>query len=46
LIFEGGSIIIPRYILIDNDGTIISRDFMRPSNPAFREELFKALNIN
>lgn len=46
LIFEGGKIIIPRYILIDRDGRIISKDFMRPSHPRFKEELYKALNMN
>jgi thiol-disulfide isomerase/thioredoxin len=44
-IFEGESMIIPRYVLIDNDGTIISKDFVRPSNPIFKDELHKALKV-
>ena len=35
---------IPRFILIDPDGNIVSADAPRPSNPKL-VELFKELNI-
>jgi thiol-disulfide isomerase/thioredoxin len=35
LIFDNGSITIPRYILINEDGNILSKDFLRPSDDQF-----------
>ncbi len=43
-IFEGGAITIPRYILIDETGDIISKDFTRPSDPNFDKLLERAFN--
>ncbi|MBX2900898.1 MAG: redoxin domain-containing protein [Cyclobacteriaceae bacterium] len=39
IIFNGNEVIIPRYILLDENGRIISDDFHRPSNPKFKVEL-------
>lgn len=35
---------IPRYILMDNAGTILNSDFLRPSDARFEEELKKYIN--
>ena len=40
-IFDGGTIIIPRYVLIDDQGKIISKNFVRPSDPSFKSEIEK-----
>jgi len=34
-IFDGNVITIPRYILIDQTGSILSKNFLRPSDPEF-----------
>ncbi|WP_316838293.1 TlpA disulfide reductase family protein [Pedobacter nutrimenti] len=36
---------IPRYIVIDHTGNILNEDFFGPSDPRFRMELMKLLNI-
>ena len=38
-IFNGGSITIPHYILIDENGTVLSVDFTRPSDPDFNKKI-------
>ena len=38
-IFNGGAITIPRYILIDESGNIVSHDFARPSDPDFNKKI-------
>lgn len=39
LVYNGGTVIIPRYILISEQGKMLSKDFKRPSDPAFAEEI-------
>ncbi len=41
IVYNNGLVVIPRYILIDEDGKIISVDFKRPSHPLFRKEIEK-----
>jgi thiol-disulfide isomerase/thioredoxin len=36
--------VIPRYLVIDNEGNILDEDFDKPSNPRFQMELLKYLN--
>lgn len=42
VIFDGGNAVIPRYILVSEDGRILSVDFKRPSDPLFENEIYKA----
>lgn len=42
IIFDDGAMAIPRYVLVDENGKIISSDFKRPSDPMFRKEIEKA----
>ncbi len=44
LVFGDDQINIPRYILFNEHGQIVSKDFVRPSNPLFKEELNRVLN--
>jgi len=41
VIYESGTISIPRYILVDENGKIVSTDFKRPSDPLFKSEIHK-----
>lgn len=43
-IFDGNVITIPRYILIDEAGNILSKNFLRPSDPEFRKRINKTFN--
>lgn len=43
IVFDGTNAAIPRYVLVREDGKIVSVDFIRPSDPTFRDELDKAL---
>lgn len=36
---------IPRYVVIDGNGNILSEEFFRPSDPRFKVELLKLLHI-
>lgn len=38
-IFDGDVITIPRYILIDETGKLLSKNFLRPSDPEFRKTI-------
>ncbi len=42
IVYDDGPIVIPRYILADENGRILSTDFKRPSDPSFRHEIEKA----
>jgi len=42
IVYDDGTIVIPRYILADENGRILSTDFKRPSDPSFRHEIEKA----
>ena len=42
IVFKNGTLNIPRYILIDESGKILSADFTRPSNPSFTSEIVKS----
>lgn len=39
IVFDGGNAAIPRYILVSEDGRILSTDFKRPSDPSFKTEI-------
>jgi thiol-disulfide isomerase/thioredoxin len=39
VVFDGGNAAIPRYILVSEDGRILSTDFKRPSDPRFKTEI-------
>ena len=39
VIFKDSLVVIPRYVLIDDNGKILSIDFIRPSNPSFSTEI-------
>ncbi len=39
IVYDDGTVIIPRYILIDETGKILSADFKRPSDPLFKLEI-------
>jgi thiol-disulfide isomerase/thioredoxin len=41
IVYSGGVIVIPRYILVDENGKILSTDFKRPSDPMFKQEIEK-----
>lgn len=41
VIFDSKSMVIPRYVLVSENGTILSADFMRPTNFLFRNEIAK-----
>ncbi len=41
-IFNNGPITIPRYILFDEEGDILSEDFLRPSDPEFNKMIKKS----
>ncbi len=43
IVYDGGTIVIPRYLIADENGKIISVDFKRPSDPDFKEEIIKLL---
>jgi len=43
-IFDGKVITIPRYILIDETGKILSNNFLRPSDPEFTKRLDEIFN--
>lgn len=43
-IFDGTVITIPRYILIDEKGNILSKNFQRPSDPAFSKTINETFN--
>jgi thiol-disulfide isomerase/thioredoxin len=40
--FRSGNVVIPRYVLIDENGRVVSEKFIRPSSPNFSEELSRA----
>ena len=42
IIFDEGAMAIPRYVLVDENGKIISTDFKRLSDPMFKKEIEKA----
>lgn len=44
LVFDNGPIVIPRYILVKEDGQILSVNFTRPSHPDFKADLITALS--
>lgn len=41
IVFDNGSVSIPRYLLVDEKGKILSVNFKRPSDIKFKSELFK-----
>ena len=44
--FQGGSIFVPRYILLNKDGEIVIPDLPRPSDiNAMKNEIEKELNM-
>lgn len=43
MVYENGKIQIPRYVLIDEKGKILSISFIRPSDPSFRKQISDAL---
>ncbi len=42
-VFDNGAITIPRYILIDEEGNVLSKDFARPSDPEFGKAIREIL---
>jgi thiol-disulfide isomerase/thioredoxin len=44
VVFDGGVVSIPRYILIDEKGYFVSTDFVRPSDLDFRKKLIEAFS--
>lgn len=46
IVFDGGTIVIPRYILINDMGNFISKNFMRPSELDFQNEIRKVSENN
>jgi thiol-disulfide isomerase/thioredoxin len=45
LIYAGKTVVIPRYILINEEGKILSVDFKRPSDPLFKDEINKSFGM-
>ena len=41
VVYDDGNVVIPRYLLADETGKILSTDFMRPSDPQFQNEIRK-----
>lgn len=46
LVFDGSTIVIPRYVLINEYGMFLSKDFNRPSEPEFKNKIEQALKLN
>ncbi len=42
IVYSDGTVIIPRYILVDENGKMLSVDFKRPSDPLFKQEIERA----
>jgi thiol-disulfide isomerase/thioredoxin len=43
IVFDNEPVSIPRYVLVDEAGKILSANFTRPSNASFKQEMNKLL---
>jgi thiol-disulfide isomerase/thioredoxin len=43
-VYNGGTLSIPRYLVFDDEGVMLSDNFYRPSDPKFKSELVRLLN--